>query len=236
MATSLTAFYQSTDMNYRDTAQGRGGGLLVYSRTGVVVTKMDNNVTFTQYCCFKVYDVTFYLVYRSPNATEENMNKLIELVKTVEKDSVLIGDFNLPEVDWEMGETTRRSRDLVEVLDDQLLVQMVDFPTHIKGNVLDLVLTNIPERVTEINDNGRLGSSDHTMLMVSVQVGRVQQPAKKVKNLRKADWDKMREDMRGVDWKRAAWSHNGLHVDSAQEKSGSYSEKECASKNGGLPG
>ncbi len=101
------------------------------------------------------------------------MTKLIELVKTVGKESVLIGDFNLPEVDWEMGETTRRSRDLVEALDDQLLVQMVDFPTHIKGNVLDLVLTNIPERVIEITDNGRLGSSDHVLLMVSVQVDKV---------------------------------------------------------------
>ncbi len=148
---SIDGYELQTDlrMDRIDTAQGRGGGLLVYARTGVVVTKMDNNVTFTQYCCFKVCDVTFYLVYRSPNATDENINKLIELVKTVEKDSVLIGDFNLPEVDWETGETTGRSRDLVEALDDQLLVQMVDFPTHIKGNVLDLVLTNIPERVTE---------------------------------------------------------------------------------------
>jgi hypothetical protein len=172
--------------------EGRGGGLLVYARTGVVVMKMYNNVTFTKYCCFKVCDVIFYLVYRSPNATKENMTKLIELVKTVGKESVLIGDFNLPEVDWETGETTRRSRDLVEALDDQLLVQMVDFPTHIKGNVLDLVLRNIPERVIEITDNGRLGSSDHVMLMVSVQVGKVQQ------NWRKVDWDKIRADTRGV--------------------------------------
>jgi hypothetical protein len=48
------------------------------------------------------------------------------------------------------------------------------------------------------------------MLMVSVQVGRVQQPAKKVKIWRKADWDNMREDMRGVDWKREL---HGLTVD-----------------------
>ncbi len=138
------------------------------------------------------------------------MTKLIELVKTVGKESVLIGDFNLPEVDWEMGETTRRSRDLVEALDNQLLVQMVDFPTHIKGKVLDLFLTNIPERVIEITDNGRLVSSDHVMLMVSIQVGKVQQPAKKVKNWRKADWDKIRTDMSGVNWKREL---HGLTVD-----------------------
>jgi hypothetical protein len=80
-------------MNRTVTAQGRSGGLLVYARTGVVVTKMDINVTFTQYCCFKICDVMFYFVYRSPNATEENMTKLIELVKTVGKESVLIGDF-----------------------------------------------------------------------------------------------------------------------------------------------
>ncbi len=55
-----------------------------------------------------------------PNATEENMTKLLELVKTVGKESVLIGDLNLPEVDWETGKATRRSRDLVEALDDQL--------------------------------------------------------------------------------------------------------------------
>jgi hypothetical protein len=70
----------------------------------------------------------------------------------------------------------------VKALDDQLLVQMVEFSTHNRGNILDLVLTNIPERVIVFTDNSRLGRSDHVMLMVSVQVGKVQQPAKKVKN------------------------------------------------------
>ncbi len=70
----------------------------------------------------------------------------------------------------------------MKALDDQLLVQMVEFSTHNRGNILDLVLTNIPERVIVFTDNSRLGRSDHVMLMVSVQVGKVQQPAKKVKN------------------------------------------------------
>jgi hypothetical protein len=66
---------------------------------------------------------------------------------------------------------------------------------------------NLLERVIEtfqgeFTDKGRLGSSDHVMLMVSVQVDKVQQPAKKVKNWRKADWDKIRADMRGLNWKR----------------------------------
>ncbi len=40
-----------------------------------------------------------------------------------------------------------RAREFMEATDDALLVQMVEFPTHVKGNCLDLVLTNIPERI-----------------------------------------------------------------------------------------
>jgi hypothetical protein len=42
----------------------------------------------------------------------------------------------------------------------------VDFPTHTKGNTLDLLLTNCPDKVIEVSDSGRLGRSDHCMLKV----------------------------------------------------------------------
>ncbi len=43
---SIDGYELQTDlrMDRIDTAQGRGGGLLVYARTGVVVTKMDYSV------------------------------------------------------------------------------------------------------------------------------------------------------------------------------------------------
>ena len=183
-----------------DTAQGRGRGILLYTRTGLVVTKIENIVAFTQYCCFKVNDVTFYLIYQSPNSTDEDMRKLVELVQSVKKDSVLLSDFNLPEIDWQTGEAGRRSQAFLEAVDDHMLEQLVDFATHIKGNCLDLVLTNIPERVVEIMDTGRLGSSDHEMISILIQVGQIAQPTKRVKNWRKADWEGMRADMKKVDW------------------------------------
>jgi hypothetical protein len=51
-----------------DTAGGRGGGLLVYGKTGLTILKLDKEVEMQQYCVFKVSNVTFYLLYRSPNA------------------------------------------------------------------------------------------------------------------------------------------------------------------------
>ncbi len=49
--------------------------------------------------------------------------------------------------------------------------QLVDFGTHIKGNILDLLVTNIPERVEELFDAGRLGKSDHVMIVTKLSVG-----------------------------------------------------------------
>jgi hypothetical protein len=46
-----------------DTDQGRGGGLLVYVKTGLKVLKIDNTVDFTQYCAFIISDVTVYLLF-----------------------------------------------------------------------------------------------------------------------------------------------------------------------------
>jgi hypothetical protein len=99
---SIDGYELQTDlrMDRIDTAQGRGGGLLVYSKTGLKVTKIECNVTFNQYCCFTISDITIYLVYRSPNATVEAMASLVDLVKNVRKNTIIIGDFNLPDIDW----------------------------------------------------------------------------------------------------------------------------------------
>jgi hypothetical protein len=45
------------------------------------------------------------------------------------------------------------------------LEHFVDFPTQVRGNSLDLILTNIPEIVVEVKDVGRLGRNDHVMII-----------------------------------------------------------------------
>jgi len=128
------------------------------------------------------------------------MGGLVDLVKNVMKNSIVIGDFNLPDINWSTGETTRRTEAFVEAMDDALMVQMVEIPTHIKGNCLDLLLTNIPERISDISGAGRLGSRDHEMLEITVKTGAFREARKTVKNWRRADWQKMREEIGRVDW------------------------------------
>jgi hypothetical protein len=60
-----------------DTDRGRGGGLIVYARTGLSICVLptdENNDASFQYCRFKVYDVTMYLIYRSPSSGGETFS------------------------------------------------------------------------------------------------------------------------------------------------------------------
>ncbi len=83
----------------------------------------------------------------------------------------------------------------------RLLEQIVDFPTHIKGNCLDLILTNMCERLYAVTNVGRLGSSDHVMISCSIVINDDDvDTAKTTINWRKADWNTTRRDMAGVNW------------------------------------
>ncbi len=68
-----------------DTVRGIGGGLLVYVRTGLTILPIDKCLDMDQYCSFRVLDgssdVTISLIYRSPNPSQEVMDRLIQAVK-----------------------------------------------------------------------------------------------------------------------------------------------------------
>jgi hypothetical protein len=139
-------------------AGGRKDGLLVYAKTGLTILKLDKEVELQQYCVLNVINVTFYLLYPSPNAPPQIMAALTELARGVKKDSILIGDFNLLDINWDTGETSARTREFKEAVDDDALMeQMVEFRTQVSGNMLDLLLTNIPERVVEVSEGEDLG-------------------------------------------------------------------------------
>jgi hypothetical protein len=176
-----------------DTGNGIGGGLLVYSKDGVKVLSCDrysvNN--FNQFCCFKLLTsgvpLTVVLVYRPPSAGPTNTDMLCDIVKNSGPDTLIVGDFNLPGIDWEMETADARGRELLKATQEENFSQLVSFPTHTKGNVLDLVLTNCPERIVSVEDIGRLGRSDHVIMEIVGMVGA----------------SKSQEDKKTLNWKKS---------------------------------
>ena len=61
----------------KDTAGGRGRGLLVYSKQGLKVLTLDKVVDFNQYSMFLVNGVTIYLIYRPPSGGSVSIDTLV---------------------------------------------------------------------------------------------------------------------------------------------------------------
>ena len=49
-----------------------------------------------------------------------------------------------------------------------MLDQLVTFPTQVRGNILDLCLTNITERVLAVSEGGWLGQIDHELVEILI--------------------------------------------------------------------
>ena len=82
---------------------------------------------------------------------------MINSLRHAEKNCVIIGDFNLPQIDWPAGMARGAGAVVMEAVEEALMTKMVDFSTQVRGNILDLVITNMPERILEVREEGRLG-------------------------------------------------------------------------------
>ena len=203
----------------QDTTNGCGGGILVYSRANLVIYPDDKNDNyFNQYSNFTVrltensIPLNIIAVYRSPNSSETNNQELNKLLSNIKNNTVLIGDFNFPKIDWDNKTSDNSSKEFLDKVNEKLLDQMVYFPTHKAGNILDLVLTNNPNIVLSVEDAGLIGKSDHNMILVELNCT----PMKKVNLQEIPNWQKA--DYKGINnsLKRFNWENDFLNCNTEE--------------------
>ena len=192
-----------------DTHRGIGGGIIVYVRNGLTILASDNlRSDFNQYCSFIVKSdsdmIEFICVYRSPNSTESNNDKLVnDLLTHMNKKSncVLIGDINFPNIDWESISSDKKAASFLKAVNDNFLEQCITFPTHTKGNILDLLIVNNPDLFHTAEDIGRLGKSDHIMICIELRFGKSFIPSSQlVQSWKNANLDGIRERLENTNW------------------------------------
>ncbi len=87
-------------------------------------------------------------------------------------DLVIIGDFNQPEIDWSSLSGNSPSSNLFcDFVYKLNLVQLVNFPTHSKGNILDLILVSSPDLVSNVaglKHSSISNSSDHIPISMTI--------------------------------------------------------------------
>ena len=123
---------------------------------------------------------------------------LDDILNQQHRNIVLAGDFNFPGWDWKEMELKAQCQhinlheEFKAFLDENGLVQEVIEPTREK-NILDLIATNIHERVnkTEVLP----GISDHrcALIEISMRVNRRKQAPHKIYLYKRADWQGLRD-------------------------------------------
>ncbi|KAK4824986.1 hypothetical protein QYF61_022512 [Mycteria americana] len=84
---------------------------------------------------------------------------------------ILLGDFNHPDICWKSSTASyRQSRRLLEYIEDNFLSQRIDSPT--RGDaILDLLVVNASELISDVKCGGTLGCSDHALVEFAVLRG-----------------------------------------------------------------
>ena len=147
-------------------------------------------------------DITCCMIYTPPNATTEYHRDLVKYLVTVAALStpvLIFGDFNLPGINWTtLTGNSAVSNNFCEFVFESNLIQLVNSPTHIRGNILDLVLTNSPDHVTNLTVHPpeyQCATSDHYLITFTTSFKHlVSTPTtKEVFNYAKGDYNGLSE-------------------------------------------
>ena len=159
-----------------------GGGVLLYSHESMPQTShdvFDDGICQGLFAVFKASKVCIANIYRPPNATAESFMDLLQFlrknIEAINDDSYqlnIVGDFNLPCIEWETpavrpgstSVTVASASTLLGFMSDYLLNQYVSLPTR-GNNILDLFITNVDNVVVNVSSYST-DMSDHNLVDV----------------------------------------------------------------------
>ena len=91
--------------------------------------------------------------YAPPNTSMLLIQDISSSLKIIPTDShlVLVGDYNLPDLNWDtMSVPMLNGNILCDTLISVNLVQLIQNPTHMSGDILDLIISNLPDRICSL--------------------------------------------------------------------------------------
>ena len=237
-----TSYRADRDYSKRHSGKCKGrfsGGVACYIKDDFAASmeellSFSNGVIEVLVLYSKVNNILIIALYRQPDdvvnghrSTSRELAECISKVKdillnidTPEPNIILLGDFNLPSVDWVKlscsGSKCVKDCFLVlqEFLDKYGLVQYISKPTHRQGNTLDLVFLNNDLLIHSYEVNDVLQSiSHHSIIQLASTIGlkssKQTEPDKQdlTSSLKKfnfhsedIDWEKMNKDFQSIDW------------------------------------
>ena len=147
--------------------------------------------------------VTIGVVYRCPNVTKQNNEKIHNVISEVSKgDCIIMGDFNHGNIKWDTLQSTGvEYQTCLGLVQDYFLTQHLFEPTR-AARILDIVLSSQTEFVDNVVIQEPMGSSDHNQLHFNIKIKSDKTKVKKCRrDFRKGNYKEIRKSLAHIDGK-----------------------------------
>ena len=109
-----------------------------------------------------------------------------------------MGDFNYPNIEWNDLHASSDCSEFLDLVMDNFLYQHVHFRAG-ENNILDLLITSDPNMVNKLECVGKLGSSDHVLILAELNF--LQKTLRQYPTGKKANMDRIKESL-NVNWEQ----------------------------------
>ena len=186
----------------------RGGGILLYIRDTLTAIRLEEDDTISETLWVKLLgnidgakDIVIGVCYESPSATNDEVIKMHTLVRKYSISTALIlGDFNHGDINWKTGDAGAKGRKFLNMVDDCFLRQLVKGNTR-GGNILDLIFTNEPGLIEDVEITAPVASSDHNLITFRMLWvgGKIMKECQSF-SYHKGNYEGIRKKLSGVNW------------------------------------
>ena len=192
----------------KDRMGRRGGGVLLYIKESIpayeVQLQEEADCKEALWCNLVTGHtaITIGVVYRCPNITIQNIEKIHKAISEVSKgDCIIMGDFNHGNIKWDSQQSTGvEDQKLLCLVQDNFLTQHVLEPTR-AARVLYIVLSSEKEFVDNVVIQEPLGSSDHNQLHFNINIKSDKTKVKQCRrDFRRGIYDEIRKSLALIDW------------------------------------
>ena len=192
----------------KDRIGRRGGGVLLYIKKTIpayeVQLKEEADCNEAIWCKLVTghTTVTIGVVYRCPNITKQNNEKIHNAISEVSKgDCIIMGEFNYENIKWDTLQNTGvEDQTFLCLVQDNFLTQHVLEPTR-AARILDIVLSSQKEFVNNVVIQEPLGSSDRNQLHFNIKIKSDKTKVKKCRrDFRKGNYKEIMKSLAHTDW------------------------------------
>ena len=200
-----------------DRRSRRGGGVALFYKNYLHINEptrpqIPNVYSNFEFICVDIKSgIRFLCFYIPPDSSKcplqiVNVCKIISFYLTVSTPFILLGDFNLPKINWNTFTAEGNSSEIfLDFCIENGLTQCVNSATHKDGNILDLILCNptgMSHLVSNSVDCPLSSSCDHNLLSITLSssISLPNEISWSCPNFKNADYTTINQVLSSYDW------------------------------------